>query len=109
MATVFTGGCLEFVGSSRFGDDPNSFPSILDGGPENRYAAGTFYFEPYSSPSGPALTISFSNGKITLTWTGQAVLESTPGLGQAWQTVTGAVSGIEIVLEGQAQYYRLVQ
>jgi hypothetical protein len=107
--TTFTGACLEFVGSSRFGDDPNAFPSILDGGPENRYAAGTFSFDPYTAPVPAMLTISFANGKVTLIWTGQGVLESTSVLGQGWQTVNGAVSGMEIVPDGQAQFYRLKQ
>src|SRR5262249_46983144 len=37
-----------FVGASRYGAAtvPETFPATLDGGPVNRYGAGTFAFEP---------------------------------------------------------------
>lgn len=38
-------GFIQFVGSSRFGT-AGSFPSTVDGGPSNRYAAGTFKYSP---------------------------------------------------------------
>jgi hypothetical protein len=48
--TTDDGGCLlSFVGSGRFHvtpAPPATFPDILDGGPPNRYAGGTFKFEP---------------------------------------------------------------
>ena len=61
--SVNGGGAIEFVGSSRYGwgsyvtSSANSlpagaslpaltFPTIIDGGPVNRYAAGTFIFKP---------------------------------------------------------------
>ena len=37
------GGALSFVGLARPGD-PGTFPTRVDGGPPNRYAAGTFKF-----------------------------------------------------------------
>src|SRR5439155_17127409 len=37
------GGALSFVGLARPGD-PGKFPTRVDGGPPNRYAAGTFKF-----------------------------------------------------------------
>lgn len=42
------GGLLQFVGNSRFGS-AGSFPTSVDGGPSNRYAAGTFKFSPNSA------------------------------------------------------------
>jgi len=36
---------ITFVGGSRYGTDPLSYPDTPDGGPANRYAAGTFAFE----------------------------------------------------------------
>ena len=41
---------ITFVGGGRFGNDTVAFPGTPDGGPENRYAAGTFAFEILSSP-----------------------------------------------------------
>ena len=40
------GGLISFVGGGRFGpaNAPSAYPSSADGGPENRYAAGTFIF-----------------------------------------------------------------
>jgi hypothetical protein len=44
-STINTGGgLLRFVGQSRFGD-PGVYPAILDGGPANRYHAGTFEYQ----------------------------------------------------------------
>jgi hypothetical protein len=45
--TTDDGKCsISFVGGGRFGNDPNSFPGTPDGGPANRYGAGTFEFIP---------------------------------------------------------------
>jgi hypothetical protein len=45
--TVNGGGAkLQFVGGSRWGLAPGSFPATADGGPANRYASGTFSFDP---------------------------------------------------------------
>lgn len=38
------GGLISFVGGGRFGADPTMYPDTPDGGPVNRYAAGTFVF-----------------------------------------------------------------
>jgi hypothetical protein len=40
------GGLILFLGGGRYGDanNPSWFPDRLDGGPENRYAAGTFMY-----------------------------------------------------------------
>ncbi len=75
------GGCLvTFVGGGRFGDagTPGIFPNVVDGGPVNRYAAGTFTFEPSDEPivlpPGPpqAVQIIARDGEILLTWVAPA-------------------------------------
>ena len=40
------GGLINFVGKGRFGDaaHPEQYPMSVDGGPPNRYAAGTFVY-----------------------------------------------------------------
>jgi hypothetical protein len=40
------GGLISFVGKGRFGDPahPEQYPMSVDGGPPNRYAAGTFVY-----------------------------------------------------------------
>ena len=47
------GGAITFVGASRFGPagTPDAYPSSLDGGPENRYDAGTFEFDVVPEPT----------------------------------------------------------
>ncbi len=44
------GGLISFVGGGRYGFG-NVFPTIIDGGPNNRYDAGTFQFDAYLSPT----------------------------------------------------------
>ncbi|MEM7384130.1 MAG: hypothetical protein AAF514_04225, partial [Verrucomicrobiota bacterium] len=45
-------GALRFIGMGRFGE-AGSWPATPDGGPEDRYAAGTFRFRPAgSAPTG---------------------------------------------------------
>ncbi|MBM4033770.1 MAG: PEP-CTERM sorting domain-containing protein, partial [Planctomycetes bacterium] len=39
-------GSMLFVGGARYGADPNTYPTTGDGGPANRYAAGTFTYTP---------------------------------------------------------------
>ncbi len=43
---------ISFVGGGRFGSAPDAFPDTVDGGPENRYAAGTFVFRAAGAPGG---------------------------------------------------------
>lgn len=46
------GGLLSFVGSSQYDGPPGStIGNIVDGGPENRYAAGTFTFAAVPLPA----------------------------------------------------------
>jgi hypothetical protein len=49
------GGLLQFLGGGRSGPTPGAFPAAVDGGPANRYAAGTFQFSALGPvASGPA-------------------------------------------------------
>ena len=43
------GGKVSFVGTARYGY-VNTFPALIDGGPSNRYAAGTFKFTAPNDP-----------------------------------------------------------
>jgi hypothetical protein len=47
------GGLISFVGGGRFGNDPTAFPTSLDGGPPNRYAAGTFIYHAATGGAAP--------------------------------------------------------
>jgi len=76
--TTDDGGCLiEFVGGGRWGD-AGSYPATVDPGPANRYAAGTFEFEPFDGPvllppTPPSgLTIAAGDGEVLLGWSASA-------------------------------------
>ncbi len=61
------GGLITFVGGSYFNYTPNlDYPLIADGGPANRYDAGTFQFEAVSSVPVPAAIWLFGSGLIGL-------------------------------------------
>jgi len=49
LSTDGGGGAIRFVGVSRYGAAA-AFPTTADGGPENRYAAGTFTYLPGADP-----------------------------------------------------------
>jgi len=104
---AFDGASLVFVGLSRYAATGGPFPGTPDGGPANRYAAGTFYFEPLSEAA--TLTISPAGDKVKITWTGGGTLESAPSVTGAWTAVAGATSGIEITPTGSGQFFRVKQ
>ena len=87
------GGLISFVGSSRFGD-PGQFPATVDGGPANRYAAGTFRFSsaeplpPFADPIGVWTGQLANDGeRITLRDAeGTVTDEITYGVGFPWPT-----------------------
>ncbi|MFT4637054.1 MAG: hypothetical protein ACI8T1_000362 [Verrucomicrobiales bacterium] len=70
-------GSLQFVGGGRFGD-AGSWPANPDGGPANRYAAGTFK---YRVSSGPVLSSDLritafafdaaADGKVSITFSSE--------------------------------------
>lgn len=104
---LFTGGCLEFVGRSRWGEDPNAFPQIIDGGPEDRYATGTFRFEPAPLEEASSMSIAADGDAVRVTWTGGGVLQSAGNVAGPWDVVPGATSGARIVAEGSARFFRV--
>ncbi len=104
---TFGGGSLLFVGSGRWGS-AGQFPDNVDVGPPNRYAAGTFYFEPL--PEEPLrVSISRVGQRVRLTWTGGGKLERASELPGPWTEVPEAVSGVELPIEGAHQFYRVRQ
>jgi hypothetical protein len=106
--SVFTaGGSLEFVGLSAYSVDPTAYPGTADGGPANRYAAGTFYFEP--AAEAPRMGIARSGSQVVIQWTGAGVLQSSPAVSGPWTTVPGAVSGVQVPPSGAAAFYRIQQ
>ncbi|MGE3309142.1 MAG: hypothetical protein AB7O66_04165 [Limisphaerales bacterium] len=106
--SVFTGGgALEFVGTGAYATDPAAFPGTADGGPANRYAAGTFYFVPLAEPS--SVSISRSGTKLVIQWTGGGTLQSAPSVTGPWSAVPGAVPGVQVDPVGAATYYRVQQ
>jgi hypothetical protein len=104
--TTFDGGSLIFVGPSRYGN-AGEYPGTLDGGPVNRYGAGTFVFD--LAAEAPRLSISVDTNGIKINWSGSGVLEKTTALGTAWQPVTGATPGGVIPIETGNAFYRLRQ
>ena len=50
------GGLIAFVGSARYSNG-TGYPTTLDGGPANRYLAGTFSFEPTVIPEPVSLLL----------------------------------------------------
>lgn len=105
--TTFDGACLRFVGTSSYGLDGNGYSDTPDGGPANRYAAGTFAFVPNVPPGG--LTIAPSAGGVTISWTDlEGTLEQSASMApSSWQIVPGAAPGIELPLAGPLQFFRL--
>lgn len=62
--------------------------------------------ETVSTP--PSLDIAREGGEIILTWTGNALLEVSPGLPGSWSAVANAASGHRVsTAAATAQYYRL--
>lgn len=105
---TFDGASLGFVGSGRYGV-AGGFPADPDAGPANRYAAGTFYFEPIAEVIPPVLTIRLSDGKVRLTWSGGGALLDAPEVTGPWNAVPGAVSGLEIPVTAARRFYRVRQ
>ncbi len=108
--SVFSGaGLISFVGGGRYAVDPAAFPDVVDAGPENRYAAGTFYFEPAAASPQVTIAIARSAGGITLTWPGGGMLETAAVVSGPWTSVPGGASGGEIPTSVATAFYRVRQ
>ena len=105
---VFDGGSLLFVGAGRYGS-AGAFPSTTDSGPVNRYAGATFAFEPVTPVERPVIGFVRSGATLKLNWNGAGILERVGALGETWQDVPGAASGIELPLTGTSSYFRIRQ
>jgi len=106
--SVFTaGGSVGFVGLGAYAVDPTAYPGTVDGGPANRYAAGTFYFEPAAEP--PKLSIARSGAPVVIQWTGIGVLESSSTVSGPWTAVAGGTSGMQVQPTSSAAFYRIQQ
>ncbi len=108
LLQTFDGASLTFVGLGRWSATAGAFPDTADGGPANRYAAGTFYFEPITLEP-PTLSIAFADGKITITWTNGGKLHAASDVNGPWTEVTGAVSGFETTPTTAQAFYRVQQ
>lgn len=108
--TTFDGGSLLFVGSGRYGA-AGEFPGTVDAGTSpNRYAAGTFAFEPIEAMDPPALTISRAGvDRIKIEWTGGGMLQGSGAVTGPWSDEAGVSSGAEVPTAEGARFYRVRQ
>lgn len=94
--TTFEGGSLRFVGLARWGDNPDAFPEIIDGGPADRYAAGNFLFEPVT-PAPRIAVVRKPAGDLAVEWFGLGFLAQAGSLDGPWVLAPesgGALSGV---------------
>jgi hypothetical protein len=107
--TTFGGGALAFVGTSAFNQAAGEFPATPDGGPANRYAAGTFVFEP-DNPD-PRLTIQPTDSGVRLEWVVPAgsLERSLTLLPGSWQLVPSAATGVVVPRDTPHGFFRITQ
>ena len=107
--TTFGGACLRFVGTSRYDVDPTGYATVADTGPANRYAAGTFAFEPDLPPDG--LTINRDPAGVRLDWTDlSGSLERNPDLRTgSWSLVPAATPGIVRPVTPPGEFFRITR
>ncbi|MFM8359807.1 MAG: hypothetical protein ACKOET_14780, partial [Verrucomicrobiota bacterium] len=84
--STFEGGSLRFVGLARWGDNPDAFPEIIDGGPADRYAAGNFLFEPVT-PAPRIAVVRKPAGDLSVEWFGLGFLSRAEALDGPWTLV----------------------
>lgn len=112
--TTFGGGSLAFVGTSRWDTALGVLPANPDAGPLNRYAAGTFYFEPTATVAtfDANLTITPQPGnQVRLNWTPTdgAVLQRSSDLKAGnWVSVPTAIPGFQTLTTGR-EFFRLAK
>jgi hypothetical protein len=105
--TQHDGACLRFTGTSSFGLDPDGYSDSPDGGPSNRYAAGTFAFAPVTPEGG--LTIAPAVGGVAIGWAApEATLEQSDSLAPgSWQLVPKATPGMIVPATEARRFFRL--
>lgn len=104
---TFDGGSLLFVGTASYSATPGAYPDVADGGPANRFGAGTFEFEP--AAESPTITITRSENTVQISWTGSGALQSAPSVDGPWTGVPEATSGMELPTGESAAYFRISQ
>jgi hypothetical protein len=108
--TTFSGACLRFVGRGNYSEDPGVMANNPDGGPANRYAAGTFAFEPDLPPTGLSILLNGA-GTVRVNWTdASGVLERTTDLELGpWEMVPGATTGLLLPVNQSKEFFRLTR
>ncbi len=111
--TTFSGGSLVFVGGGRWDNNHGVLPTTIDAGPANRYAAGTFAFEPAgTTPPATEHTLTITPlppSQVRLDWIAAPglILQRSPNLtSNSWQTVEGATPGYTVTVDG-IDFFRL--
>jgi hypothetical protein len=106
---TFEGGSIVFVGRSRYGTS-GQFPTTVDGGPVNRFAAGTFAFEPETAGPGARIQVGRTGANVRLTWDGGGTLQRSDRVDGGWSDVQSAASGVELpVSDNQTSFFRVKQ
>lgn len=104
--STFDGGCLRFVGLARWGDNPDAFPEIIDGGPADRYAAGNFRFEPLDGASRISAGRD-ANGSVAVDWLGLGFLSQADSMQGPWTLVLDAGGSLSVVPEQPRRFFQL--
>jgi hypothetical protein len=94
----------------NYSEDPGVMANNPDGGPANRYAAGTFAFEPDLPPTGLSILLNGA-GTVRVNWTdASGVLERTTDLELGpWEMVPGATTGLLLPVNQSKEFFRLTR
>ncbi|HRZ35011.1 MAG TPA: hypothetical protein P5534_01460 [Candidatus Paceibacterota bacterium] len=104
---TFDGGSLLFVGLSRWSAEPELFPERADRGPANRYAAGTFCFEPITP--GPTLSIrSMASGRVEVSWTGRGTIQEANQVTGPWTVSGSQANPQEFPVASVSKFFRVI-
>ena len=105
--TTDDSGALGFTGGGRYGpNSPGGFPTTLDGGPADRYAAGTFEFK--TVPPTPLIVSAPTNMFVrpATSVTNSVTATGTAPLRYQWtlnnSTLPGATNSLLIITNAQA-------
>jgi len=104
---TFDGGSLLFVGSSRYSARPGVFPETADRGPANRYAAGTFYFEPITFWSTLSIR-SMALDRVEVSWTGQGTIQEADRVIGPWTVSASQANPQESPAASVGKFFRVI-